>query len=73
MGLTVKELRESLNNYPDDMEVIVDMHSDYALLATDGLEITKAVQQGWGIMCSHRTMSEENKSKEKDYLYLGGG
>ena len=63
-----KELVELLSQYPDDMEVIIDCHSDYSIVCT--IEIIKAVKQDCYVMSSHPTMSEENRSKEKEFIYL---
>ncbi len=67
--MNISELRAELELYPQNMEVIVDMHSDYMIL--DSCVVTKAVPQGDWVMQSHVTMSDENKRVEKEYLYLG--
>jgi len=69
--MTVGELKKMLEQYPDGMEVMHNMHSDYE--AIEDCSIVKAVHNnsGWW-MRSHSTMSEENKRKEKDCLHLFG-
>lgn len=66
--MNVKELKLILDNYPDNMEVIVDRHSDYGFIG--GHEIVQAVDKGDWLMHPHTTMSDKDKSKEKSYLYL---
>lgn len=68
--MNVKKLKELLNKYPDDMELVVNVHSDYQFLDDDCLTVTHLVDQGFYLMRSHPTMSDENKAKEKQYLYL---
>lgn len=69
--MNVKELKEHLEQYPDEMEVITRIYSDYQILGTEGLDIIKAVNKGYYVMCSHDTMSEDNKLKEEQYLVIG--
>lgn len=66
--MNVRQLREMLEQYPDDMEVIMDFYSDYAIF--ERCDVIKGVPKQGYIMRSHMTMSEENKSKEKEYLLL---
>lgn len=66
--MNVKQLKEALDEYDDEMEVIIDMHSDYKLI--DGFNEIKGVNQGGYIMTSHRTMALENKKREKTYLEI---
>ena len=70
--MKVSELKLMLENYPDDIEVVVDKWSDYVLLSPVESKVINAVQQGEWVMRSHSSMSDENKSKEKQYLYLAG-
>lgn len=73
--MTVKEFRneilEKLSKYDDNMEIIFDQHSDYITPEEIDTEIIFGVNQGSWIMRSHPTMSDENKSKEKEYVYIG--
>lgn len=72
--MNVKQLKEALSKYPDDMEVIQCRYSDYSLLTEDDFFPVWAVEQescGY-IMRSHDTMSDENRAKEKEYLYFEG-
>ncbi len=70
--MTVKELREFLSKYPDNLEIVNGRCSDYEIISEDEWSIIKGVpKQGW-VMTSHLTMSEENKKEEKEYLALAG-
>jgi len=70
--MNVGDLKKLLNEHPNEMEVVVDVFSDYAVV--DGLTVIKAVPQtgGW-VMRSHSTMSADNKASEKTYLHLDPG
>ena len=70
--MTVGELKKELEQYPDEMELLIEKWSDYA--PVDECSIIRGVKKdgGW-MMRSHPTMSEENKAQEKEYLYLGWG
>lgn len=70
--MNVLELKEMLNKYPDDMEIITDRYSDYDLVEIDQWSIEKAVRKDGYIMRAHSTMSAENKKTEKEYLHLIG-
>ena len=71
--MTVKELKTMLEKYPDDMEVIHSIYSDYELISDEDFSVVKAVNNGnFWLMRSHPTMSLENKLKEKEYLHLKG-
>jgi len=65
-----KELQEFLNKFPEDMEIILEAYSDYALIKEDDFVISKAVDQNFYVMKVHPTMSEENKLKIKPYLII---
>jgi hypothetical protein len=71
--MTVKDLREMLEEYPDEMEILNGRYSDYVLISRNEWSIVKGVpnNNGW-VMRSHNTMSDENKKKEKSYLHLEG-
>ena len=70
--MNVGELKKMLEKYPDEMEVLNGRCSDYSVVKEDEWSVVKAVPQDWGVMRSHQTMSEENKAKEKEYLFLEG-
>lgn len=70
--MTVKELKEKLNEYPEDMYIVYDLYSDYSGLEAKDLRIIKGVYKDFYYMRSHSTMSEENKSKEMEYLCFPG-
>lgn len=71
--MNIRELKEMIEEYPDDMEILNGRYSDYAIISADEWSLVKGVENksGW-VMKSHPTMSEENKNKEKMYLYLCG-
>lgn len=66
--MNVRELKGYLSQYPENMEVIHDKFSDY-----EPIDLEDCVPQsgGW-IMRSHKSMTEENKRKERMYLVIGG-
>jgi hypothetical protein len=68
--MIVKELREALKNFPEDLAVIVKVCSDYGEVDTIDFEIVKAVDKGYYIMRSHPTMALEWQEKEKEYLLI---
>jgi len=68
--MNVGELKKMLNQYPDDMTVINDLHSDYCIVEVHDWAIIKAVPQSDYVMRSHSTMSGENKENEREYLAL---
>lgn len=68
--MNVKKLKELLNQYPDDMEIVVNRYSDYQFLDDDCLSVTSLVDHGFYLMRSHPSMSEDNKAREKQCLYL---
>jgi len=70
--MNVKELKEMLNKYPDEMEVITSRYSDCCIVDEDQWGIVSAVPNDFWVMRAHLTMSKENKNKKKDYLYLDG-
>lgn len=70
--MNVKELRELLAQYPEDMEVMHGMYSDYHIIDEVDWSLQDGVDMGGWVMRSHRTMSEENKQKAKTYLALAG-
>lgn len=70
--MKVIDLKRMLDKYPDDMEILNGRYSDYALISEDEWSVVKGVDKDGWVMRSHPTMSEENKAKEKEYLYLEG-
>lgn len=70
--MNVKELREFLAKFPDDMDVLYKFCSDYELLDADDIEVKGAVDQGGYWMRANATMSDDNKSRMKKYLILPG-
>lgn len=66
--MKVLELKKILHALNDDMDVIVEMRSDYAVV--ESAEVINAVIQDWGVMRSHPTMSDENKQKAADCLLI---
>ena len=69
--MNVKELREALAAYPDDMKVVVYYHSDYVVLESSGLETKQGVDQNGYVMEPHPTMSADNKAREASFLLIG--
>lgn len=60
--MNVGDLKKMLEQYPDDMEILVDRWSDYDLITDDEWSVVKAVPKddcGY-VMRPHPTMSEEN-------------
>ncbi len=70
--MNVGDLKKMLENYPDDMEILNGRCSDYCIISTDEWSVVSGVEKNGWVMRSHTTMSEENKSNEKSYLYLQG-
>ena len=69
--MNVGELKKALEQYPDDMKVVVDAYSDYAFLEPHEVKVIDAVDQGGYVMDSHPTMSDDNKARETKYLHIG--
>lgn len=74
-SMNVKELREYLTKFPDDMEVVIKRKSDYETLNPE-LHLTKekAVQfhQTPWITRFHETMDDAKKAMARDYLLIDG-
>ena len=70
--MTVKELKQMLDRYPDDMQIVNERYSDYEIISEDEWEVVQGVDQDGWVMCSHPTMSDDNKAREKSYLLLEG-
>lgn len=69
--MNVGELKKLLEQYPDHLPVIVSLHSDYDIVDSKNVGVIRAVPTDWGVMHSHPTMSDENKAKERSFLYIG--
>jgi hypothetical protein len=73
--MNVKELREYLAQFPDEMEVIIRRYSDYDLLdSNDGISVEKGVRIGetpW-ITRWHPSMDEVRQAMARDYLLIHG-
>ena len=61
-----------LEPYPDGMEILNGRRSDYKIIKESEWSVVKGVEKDGWVMRSHPTMSEDNKLKEKEYLYLEG-
>ena len=71
--MNVGELKKMLDKYPDSMNVIRTICSDYEILEESEFELVCGVLRGDNyVMSSHRTMSQENKDKEQMFLHLNG-
>ena len=66
--MNVKELIAKLDQFPEDMEVIIPMHSDYSPIIE--LFIVAAVDKTGYVMRYHKTMSKDNLEASKSYLLL---
>lgn len=70
--MKVKELKEMLQQYPEDMEILNGRCSDYEIIEVNEWSVVRGVDKNGWVMRSHPTMSKENKAKEKSYLALEG-
>lgn len=70
--MNIKELKEVLAKYPDDMEVLYCLHSDYEMMQVADIREVKGVWKGAYTMRSHPTMSAENKANENTYVLFPG-
>lgn len=70
--MNVGELKEMLQKYSDDMEIVNGRYSDYQIISQDEWLVIHGVDKNGWVMRSHPTMSDENKAQEKAYLYLDG-
>jgi hypothetical protein len=52
--------------------VLIGRYSDYEHLNEVDFSIVKAVDKGNYVMMTHKTMGDENKKLEKDYLHIMG-
>lgn len=71
--MNVGELKEFLNKFPDDMDILYCLYSDYDTLRPEDISTVNAVmrEDGWA-MRSHPTMSAENKANQRAYLLFPG-
>jgi len=78
--MTVLELKNMLEKYPDEMQIIHDCMSDYEDIDEEMFTVVEAVFSGGKVrssreayyMRSHQTMSDENKWKAEMCLHLYG-
>ena len=70
--MNVLQLKEMLERYPDDMEIVNGRYSDCQIIQESEFSVIKGVGKDYWVMRAHPTMSDENKEKEKEYLYLQG-
>ena len=70
--MNVGELKKLLEQYPDDMEILYCMHSDYRMMDPEDIGPVKAVNKEFYHMRSHPTMSDANKANERTYLLFPG-
>lgn len=70
--MTVKELKQMLDKYPDDMEILNGRCSDYSLIKEDEWSVVEGVKKDCWVMRAHRTMSDAEKLQVKKFLYLEG-
>lgn len=71
--MNVADLKNILEKYPEDMEILYRCCSDYERMEADDIKTVSAVEKTNGYwMRSHETMSAENKGKEKSYLLFPG-
>jgi hypothetical protein len=70
--MNVRELKELLSQYPDDMEIVNGRCSDWQIIQPDEWRVISGVPKDGWVMRSHPTMSPENKAQERAYLALDG-
>ena len=70
--MNVKGLKELLEKYPDELEILTTRMSDYIQMAPEDIQVIKAVPEEHWVMRSHPTMNEESRSKEQSFLYFEG-
>jgi hypothetical protein len=74
--MNVKELREYLAQFPDEMKVITTRYSDYELFVPDeSISVEKGLEMGgtaW-ITRWHPSMDELKQAMARDYLLIRGG
>lgn len=70
--MNVRQLKQLLEQYPDDMVILTSRYSDYVIVEEADWAVVKAVPNNFYYMRSHPTMSTENMEKENTYLHLAG-
>jgi hypothetical protein len=70
--MTVKELKEMLNDYPDDMDVLNTRCSDYELVDIKDWSVVEALPKEFWYMRAHPTMKPEYQYEKKKCLLLEG-
>ena len=70
--MNVKQLKEHIEQYPDDMKVLFCQYSDYVTLNAEDIFTQKGVDKGSYVMRHHETMSEDNHAKCTEYLVFPG-
>lgn len=70
--MTVGELKAMLEEYPEDIEVVINKAYYYLLITKEDSEVIKGVKMDGWIARSHPTMEDKYKAREKDYLLLDG-
>ena len=70
--MNVGQLKKMLETYPNEMVVLNERFSDYAIVQPEDWSVVCGVDNDGWVMRSHPTMSAENKAKEKSYLLLIG-
>ena len=73
--MTVKELREYLAQFPDDMEVLETRCSDLGPMDLDSWNTTEGIQQvsgKYGWVQRVNQLTDENRAKVKLYLHFAG-
>lgn len=66
--MNVGELKKMLEQYPDDMEILNDRHSDYDLVTLEDWSVVKAVPRDYYWMRSHPTMSVEKGGQSNEHI-----
>jgi len=70
--MTVKELKELLNDYPDDMHILNTRCSDYELVTKEDLSVVEAVPEEYWYMRAHPTMKPEHQYQKQKCLLIQG-
>lgn len=70
--MNVRELKQFLDRYPEEMEVLNERYSDYAIVSEEDFSVIEGVGQGGWVMRTHPTMSFDNLSRKTEFLLLKG-
>ena len=73
--MTVRELREFLSAYPDDMEVLETRMSDLGPMSIDAWGTIEGIQKvsgAFGWVQRARQMMDENRARVRTYLHYAG-